>query len=111
MRRHSLLLVLLAGLYTGLNALKPLQIDDGAYQYFARQFAARPLDPYGFTILWYDPPDAANTVLAPPVLPAYWGAVRAAVGERPWLWKLARLRKPPVSRLHVFPHFRGAAPE
>jgi hypothetical protein len=88
-RRRFLLLVLLAGLYTGLNALKPLQIDDGAYQYFARQFATRPLDPYGFAVLWYDHPEPANTVLAPPVLPAYWGAVRAAVGERPWAWKLA----------------------
>jgi hypothetical protein len=88
-QRRRLLLVLLAGLYTGLNALKPLQIDDGAYQYFARQFATRPLDPYGFAVLWYDHPDPANTVLAPPVLPAYWGAVRALVGERPWAWKLA----------------------
>jgi hypothetical protein len=88
-RRRCLLLALLAALYTGLNALKPLQVDDAAYQYFARQFATRPLDPYGFAVLWYDRPDAANTVLAPPVLPAYWGAVRALVGERPWLWKLA----------------------
>jgi hypothetical protein len=88
-RRRLLPLALLAALYTGLNAVKPLQVDDAAYQYFARQFAARPLDPYGFAVLWYDHPEPANTVLAPPVLPAYWGAVRAAVGERPWLWKLA----------------------
>jgi hypothetical protein len=88
-RRRFLLLALLAALYTGLNAVKPLQVDDAAYQYFARQFAARPLDPYGFAILWYDHPEPANTVLAPPVLPAYWGAVRALVGERSWLWKLA----------------------
>jgi hypothetical protein len=87
--RRRLLLVLLAAVYTGLNAVKPLQVDDAAYQYFARQFATRPLDPYGFAVLWYDHPEPANTVLAPPVLPAYWGAVRAAVGERPWLWKLA----------------------
>jgi hypothetical protein len=87
--RRRLLLVLLAAVYTGLNAVKPLQVDDAAYQYFARQFATRPLDPYGFAVLWYTHPDAANTVLAPPVLPAYWGAVRAVVGERPWLWKLA----------------------
>jgi hypothetical protein len=88
-RRRFLPLVLLAALYTGLNAVKPLQVDDAAYQYFASQFATRPLDPYGFAVFWYDHPQPANTVLAPPVLPAYWGAVRAAVGERPWLWKLA----------------------
>jgi hypothetical protein len=87
--RRRLLLVLLAAVYTGLNAVKPLQVDDAAYQYFARQFATKPLDPYGFAVLWYDHPDPANTVLAPPVFPAYWGAVRALVGERPWLWKLA----------------------
>ncbi len=89
MSRRRLLLVLLAVVYTGLNAAKPLQVDDAAYQYFARQFATKPLDPYGFAVLWYDHPEPANTVLAPPVLPAYWGAVRAVVGERPWLWKLA----------------------
>jgi hypothetical protein len=87
-RRPSLLL-LVAALFTGLNALKPLQIDDAALEWNAREIAAHPLDPFGFAMLWYDEPDEANDVLTPPVLPYYWAAVRRVVGERPWAWKLA----------------------
>jgi hypothetical protein len=82
------LLAALAAVYAGLNAPKPPQIDDAAYAYFARQFATNPLDPYGFSLLWYDTPDWANQILAPPVLPATWGAALAVCGERPWLCKL-----------------------
>jgi hypothetical protein len=82
-------LIVLSALFAGLNAGKPLMIDDGAYQYFARQVARAPLDPYGFAVFWYDVPQPANEVLAPPVLPYYWGLVRAVVGEAPWAWKLA----------------------
>ncbi len=82
------LLVALAVVYAGLNAPKPPQVDDAAYACYARQFATHPLDPYGFSLLWYDTPDWANHVLAPPVLPATWGAAIALVGERPWLCKL-----------------------
>jgi hypothetical protein len=82
-------LVVLAAAYTALNAARPLLIDDAAYEYFARQMARAPLDPYGFAILWYDQPQPANEVLAPPVLPYYWALVRSLLGERPWVWKLA----------------------
>src|SRR5437588_9165421 len=89
--RRALLLALLAALYTGLNALKPLHIDDTAYAYYSAQAAAHPLDPYGFPILWYYEPQPANEVIAPPVLPYGWALSRALFGERPWLWKLALL--------------------
>jgi hypothetical protein len=89
--RRALLLGLLALVYTGLNALKPLHIDDAAYAYYSAQDKARPLDPYGFTILWYYEPQPANEIIAPPVLPYTWALARTAFGERPWLWKLALL--------------------
>jgi hypothetical protein len=82
--------VLLLGLaYTAANTAKPLLVDDAAYEYYARQFARHPLDPYGFAVYWYYAPEPANEVLAPPVLPAYWGLARSLVGENPLLWKLA----------------------
>ncbi len=92
-------LVLLAVFYTALNAARPLLIDDAAYEYFSRHIAQAPLDPYGFDILWYDQPQPANEVLAPPVLPYYWALVRSLVGDRPSLWKLALL---PWALLLVF---------
>jgi hypothetical protein len=87
-RRRLWLVAVVAAVYVTLNAPKPPHIDDGAYAYFARRFAASPLDPYGFTLLWYDYPEPANEILAPPVLPASWGAALALVGDRPWLCKL-----------------------
>src|SRR5262249_31883791 len=81
-------LTLLAALYTALNALKPVQIDDAAYACYARPMAARPLDPYGFAIFWYQHPEPANHVLAPPVLPYYWAFLHALAGERVGLVKL-----------------------
>ena len=76
---------------TGLNALKPVHIDDSAYTYYSAQDAAHPLDPYGFQILWYYAPQPADEVLAPPVFPYTWAAARVVFGERPWAWKLAML--------------------
>jgi hypothetical protein len=84
-------LALLAVLYAGINALIPLQIDDTAYIYYARQTGTHPLDPYGFAILWFDLPQPANDVLAPPVLPYSIAPVVRLFGERPVLWKLALL--------------------
>lgn len=83
-------LVLLAALYAGLNAVKPLTIDDGAYFYYARQIAQHPLDPYGFSFLWYVIPWRANEILAPPVLPYWWGAT-LHLSDAPWVWKAALL--------------------
>jgi hypothetical protein len=87
--RHSFLaLLLLATVAAGLNACKPLHIDDTAYWYFARQIARHPLDPYGFSLLWYDEPNRANVILAPPVLPAWWALQLKLFGQLVWLWKL-----------------------
>lgn len=86
--RRLVLLAALAAAWAGSNALKPPHIDDGAYACYARQFATRPLDPYGFSVFWWDVPEPANEVLAPPVLPATWAAALRLVGDRPWLCKL-----------------------
>jgi hypothetical protein len=82
---------LLAVLFTALNAVKPLQIDDAAYACYARQMAHHPLDPYGFALFWYNEPLPANEVLAPPVLPYAWAAARRLLGEHPLLWHLSLL--------------------
>jgi hypothetical protein len=92
-------LILLAALYTGLNALKPLQMDDTAYAYFAHHMALAPLDPYGFDVFWYDEPMPANEVLAPPVLPYWWALSQIIVGDLPWAWKAALF---PWSLLLIF---------
>jgi hypothetical protein len=89
--RQAVLLSLLAVTFTGLNAVKPLHIDDAAYAYYSAQDAVHPLDPYGFEVMWYYEPQPANEIMAPPVLPYYWALGRVLFGERPWLWKLAML--------------------
>ena len=61
----------LAVLVTVANAVKPVTVDDTAYLIYARQFAAHPADPYGFSVFWYAAPEPAMNVLAPPVVP-YW---------------------------------------
>jgi hypothetical protein len=83
-----LLLCALAVLFTVLNAPKPLMIDDAAYHYYADQAAQEPLDPYGFDMFWYQHPDPANHVLAPPVLPYWWSLAIRLFGESPVMWKL-----------------------
>ncbi|MBI1916995.1 MAG: glycosyltransferase family 39 protein [Planctomycetes bacterium] len=80
-------LFLVAALATFLNAFKPLHIDDAAYYAYARQFASSPLDPYGFAVFWYQHPEPANAVLAPPVLPLWW-SLALRVTDEPVLWKL-----------------------
>jgi 4-amino-4-deoxy-L-arabinose transferase-like glycosyltransferase len=97
-RSRLILLVLLAGLFTGLNSLKPLQVDDAAYYYFAAHIAEHPLDPYGFTIDWYQWPEPANYVLAPPGLLYWWAAGIRLFGPHPVLWKLWLM---PISCLFV----------
>lgn len=80
--------VLLAAVVTLANAFKPLVIDDTAYVAFARQIAAHPFNPYGFTIFWDTRPEPAFGVLAPPVL-LYWLALGIRLfGEHPPLLKL-----------------------
>jgi hypothetical protein len=89
----------LAVAYTTLNALKPLQVDDAAYYYFAAHTAHNPADPYGFNVFWYERPEPANSVLAPPVLPYWWAAGIRLFGEWPFCWKLWLL---PFSLLFAF---------
>jgi 4-amino-4-deoxy-L-arabinose transferase-like glycosyltransferase len=70
------------------NAIKPVVIDDTAYLSYARQIAAHPFDPYGFTFFWYTVPENAFEVLCPPVVP-YWLAFGIRLlGENPTLLKL-----------------------
>jgi hypothetical protein len=80
--------VALAVAYTLLNVPKPLQVDDTAYFYFARQFASDPAHPYAFDVFWYSHPYPAIYILAPPVLPAWWSLAYRAAPESPWVWKL-----------------------
>src|SRR5262249_51229837 len=86
--RPWLAIIALAGFYTLLNAFKPLVIDDAAYYYYAVQAATKPLDPYGFQVVWWERPDPANEVLAPMGLPYWWGLGIRLFGDRPFLWKL-----------------------
>src|SRR5262245_44049606 len=79
---------LLAAVVTLVNAVKPLVIDDTAYVAFAREIAAHPFNPYGFTIFWDTAPEPAFGVLAPPVL-LYWLALGIRLfGEHPPLLKV-----------------------
>ncbi len=89
--RRAGILSAFALLYAGLNALLPLQVDDAAYVCYARQIAAHPLDPYGFAIQWYDAPEPANDLLAPPVFPYSLAIAVRLFGDRPAVWKLALL--------------------
>lgn len=64
----------LAAVVTVLNAAKPAVVDDTAYLLTSRHISARPADPYGFDLFWYDKPEPAWRVLLPPVVP-YWLAL------------------------------------
>jgi hypothetical protein len=81
-------LLALALLFTLLDVVKPLMIDDAAYHYYAVQAANHPLDPYGFPVYWWARPYVANEVLAPPGLAYWWAAAVRLFGEHPALWKL-----------------------
>jgi hypothetical protein len=81
-------LLALAVLFTLLDAVKPLMIDDTAYRYYAVQAAEHPLDPYGFAVYWWSRPYVANEVLAPPGLAYWWAPAIRLFGEQPVLWKV-----------------------
>jgi hypothetical protein len=71
-----------------LNAFKPIHVDDMEYIVYARQVAKHPLDPYGFSLLYFAQSTPANHMLIPP-FQLYWCAVAIALfGERVLLWKL-----------------------
>jgi 4-amino-4-deoxy-L-arabinose transferase-like glycosyltransferase len=98
---------------TVLNAQKPMHMDDTAYYKIARQIASHPLDPYGFRMLWYQHPEPANQILAPPVVP-YWLAIAIRLfGDRPVAWKLWQFPFALVlvlSSLRLCERFGAAAP-
>jgi hypothetical protein len=70
------------------DAAKPLHIDDPAYYYNARHLAQNPTHPYAFDIFWYEYPESANAVLAPPVLLYWWSLAIRLFGNDVVLWKL-----------------------
>jgi hypothetical protein len=78
---------------TGLNAAKPVHVDDPIYLTYAFEFASHPLDPYGFeTGSPYV--SGANETLVPPVLPYWLGAGSLVLGREPlflkcWLFPFA----------------------
>ncbi|HVN39057.1 MAG TPA: hypothetical protein VMW19_12895 [Myxococcota bacterium] len=91
-RRAWAVALLAAVALTGLDALKPLVVDDPVYVAYARQIASHPLDPYGFEIFWYDAPEPAMRIgTVPAVLPYWLGAAIALCGEHPVAWKLSLL--------------------
>jgi hypothetical protein len=92
-------LLLLALLFTLLNAFKPLCIDDALYYYHAQQISQHPLDPYGFTIFWNDRPEPAVQNLAPVMMQYWWAIAIRLFGSNPFLWKLWLL---PYALLLVF---------
>ena len=81
-------LLVLALLFTVLNACKPLCIDDALYHQHAEQIAQHPLHPYGFRIFQNDRPEPAVQALAP-VLMQYWWAIGIKIfGQHPFWWKV-----------------------
>ena len=79
---------LLASLVILANVLKPVVVDDTAYLAFGRHIATHPFDPYGFQFFWYDVPQPAMEILAPPVLPYWLGMGIRLFGEQVALLKL-----------------------
>ncbi|HTU17212.1 MAG TPA: glycosyltransferase family 39 protein [Gemmataceae bacterium] len=86
--RTVFLIVALAALLTGLNALKPLHIDDATFYFNAAHIAAHPLDPYGFVMLRWSDVVPALHALAPPGLTYWWAGAIRLFGDQPVLWKL-----------------------
>lgn len=79
--------VLVAALLTAADCAKPLHIDDPAYYFDAAHLARHPLDPYGLDIFWYEYPEPANAILAPPVTLYWWAAGIRLFGDAVPLWK------------------------
>src|SRR5579871_952488 len=81
-------ILVLAAVLTGLNAAKPLHVDDATFYFNAEQIALHPFDPYGYTMLRWSDAVPALHALATPVLPYWWAAAIRIFGDRPVLWKL-----------------------
>ena len=87
-RRRLPALLAVAVLFTLLDAIKPLHVDDTYYFFHARQVAAAPLDPHGFLIFWHERPEPAGNRVAPPVLPYWLAPAVSAFPDTPWVWKM-----------------------
>ena len=74
---------------TGLNAAKPIHMDDAVYHMYAAQIAEHPGDPYGGDVVdyWF-PPKRGMDVLAPVFLPYLWSRAIVVHGDVTWLSKL-----------------------
>ena len=82
-------LLLLAALVTGLNAAKPMRVDDACFYANAVQAARHPADPYGFTAFWDEHPVPGLRILCPPVLPYWWSiGIRLFGPDDVVAWKL-----------------------
>lgn len=86
--KRFLPIMTLAMVLTGLNAAKPLHVDDATFYFNAAQIASHPLDPYGYVMLRWSDAVPSLHALAPPVLPYWWAAAIRMFGEQPVLWKL-----------------------
>jgi hypothetical protein len=85
--RQFVHVLVVALLFTGLNAIKPLHMDDSAFYTYAVEFAKHPGTPYAFiTGSPYSMP--ANHLLAPPLLPSWWALGLTLLGDYEVLWKL-----------------------
>src|SRR3954451_24972958 len=85
-------LLLIASLWTLLNCVKPVHIDDASYLQMASEFAHHPLNPFAFELNWDQWPEPAIWFTAPAVLP-YWLAPAAR-----WFYNT-----PFVIKLWMFP--------
>ncbi len=92
-------LLVLALLFTLLNAFKPLCIDDALYYYHAKQISEHPLNPYGFMVFWNDRPEPAIQNLAPVLMQYWWAIAIRLCGDHPFIWKVWLL---PYALLLVF---------
>ena len=63
------------------DASKPLVIDDPAFAELASWIADHPTDPYGFEVFWFQRPQPAVELLAPPVFPYWLAAFTRAFGS------------------------------
>jgi hypothetical protein len=81
-------IILLAGLWTALNCIKPVHLDDASYLQCAREFANHPLNPFAFELNWDQWPEPAVWFTAPAAL-SYWlaPAARCFFGN-PFVMKL-----------------------
>lgn len=89
----------LAIVFTVLNALKPLHVDDAIYHAYAANAACHPASPYGFEVVYGGLKTwPANEVLAPPAFLYWWAGTIRLLGDQPVLWKLSLF---PISLLLV----------